>query len=246
MKIAALVLAFIATLFAGTSQVEAQRPISSIGGKIDVLVKRAPSGAAYVFYFSNNCSAEFSNKRPDLGDKKVLLCIPAAFTTSYDNIDGVFVCQGKIGNAGQVNRRIGGALLIQDGAGRIFPTNGGALLNDDFVNHAAAKKSSLFQQFQVVLNGHGERFSDKSACQRRGIATFSDGRLAVLESTDPVSLTEFGVDAASMGVQDLLYTDMGPWSEGWYRDAKGKPIVIGQSRTLTHKQTNWFFLRSKS
>ena len=246
MKTAALALAVTAALFAGTMKVEAQRPVASTAGKIDVLAKRAPSGAAYVFYFGNNCTAEFSNKRPDLGDKQIQLCIPAAFTTSYDNIDGVFVCQGKIGNAGQVNRRIGGALLIQDGAGRIFPTNGGALLTDDFVNHAAAKKSSLFQQFQVVLNGHGEKFSDKSVCQRRGIATFSDGRLAVLESTNPVSLTEFGVDAANMGVQDLLDTDMGPWSEGWYRDARGKTIVIGQSRSLTHKQTSWFFLRSKS
>lgn len=237
----------LATLIVGIgTKVDAQPPATSNGGKIDILSKTGPSGVRYQLYFNNNCSAAFSNSRPNASDRRIFFCIPAAFTTSYDGIDGVFICDGKVGNPNGVNPRIGGAMIIQDGACRIFPTNGGKLLTAEFVDQAAARKDSLFQQFQIVVNGHGEKFSDKTVCQRRGIATFVDGKLAVLESIDPVSLTDFGLDAARLGVKDLLYTDMGPWSEGWYRNTEGKTIVIGQSRSLTHKQTNWFYLRSKS
>ncbi|MBY0551624.1 MAG: hypothetical protein K2W95_30355 [Candidatus Obscuribacterales bacterium] len=230
----------------GDGRVDAQQSRPSSGARIDVLSKTARSGVRYQLYFNNNCSAAFSNFRPNARDGKLFFCIPAAFTASDNNIDGVFICNGKVGNSDRVNPRIGGAMIIQDGACRIFPTNGGKLLTPEFVNHSAARKDSLFQQFQVVIQGHGEKFSDKTVCQRRGIATFADGKLAILESIDPLSLTDFGLDAAGFGVQDLLYTDMGPWSEGWYRNAEGKIIVIGQSRSLTHKQTNWFYLRSKS
>ncbi len=207
--------------------------------------KNAPSGTRYNMYFKGRCALDFVTSRPDMKDPGIVFCVPAAFTTTDQRIDGVYISDGKIGNENQVNKKIGGAFQIVDGEGKIFPTRSGTVLSREFLRDLASKKGSLFQQFQAVLNGKGEKFTDNCSAQRRGIAIFQDGRLAIIESLAPVTLTTLGTDAASMGVQDLVYCDMGPWSEGWYRSGSGKTEIIGQDRSLTYRQTNWLILRQK-
>lgn len=217
----------------------AQKSVAAEAPPVEVESKIAPSGNHYNLFYRGRNDVRFETKRPSQADQRIVLCIPAAFTTFDQKIDGVFVCNGVAGNADKVNNRIGGALKIIAKECTIFPTQAGRLLNASLIDEVSKAKGSLFQQFQVVVSGSGEKFSDKSRFQRRGIALLNDGKLAILESTESITLTQLGTDAAALGVRDLLYTDMGPWSEGWYRNAKGVVCVIGQDRSLTYRQTNW-------
>lgn len=217
---------------------------SSVRPIITIEEKTGSSGTKYTVYSKGNYSVDFAVSRPDANDSKIVFCIPAAFTTTDYRVDGVYICKGKMGNANEVNNRIGGAFQISAGQGKIFPTKGGKLLTPAFLQQVVAQKGSLFQQFQVVLDGKGEKFTDNCRAQRRGIAVFGDGKMAVLESHDSITLTTLGTDAAAMGVQNLIYCDMGPWSEGWYRATDGKSIIIGQDRSMTFRQTNWVVFRS--
>lgn len=207
--------------------------------------RKAQSGVSYRLWHQGSLAAEFHVTRPNQADKKIQLCIPAAFTTYDNKIDGVYVSNGTPGNLDKVNNKFGGVLLITDGKCKIFPATRGAILPPALLSELTAQKGSFIQQFQVVVNGKGERFSDNSLFQRRGIAILSNGGTAVIESQTPITLTEFGRDAAELGAQQLIYTDMGPWSEGWYRDQRGQTVVIGNDRTLTYRQTNWFIWRAK-
>lgn len=51
--------------------------------------------------------------RPATSDSNIVLCIPAAFTRHDNNIDGVFIVSGSIGNATAINRELGGAMYYK-------------------------------------------------------------------------------------------------------------------------------------
>lgn len=204
------------------------------------------SGRSYRIIFANNAKMDFELSRPLKKDANVLLCIPAAFTSQSGGLCGLYASRGVVHNENLVDRKIGGALEMESGKGKIFDTNNGANLNSDFVSHLKSIQGSFFQQFQVVKDGHAESFVDKSHFQRRCIAFLKDGSAAVIESRTEITFNEFGVDLVEMGVADAVYTDMGPWSEGWYRDGRtGKLISIGDCKLFTEKQTNWFVLKKK-
>jgi hypothetical protein len=60
----------------------------------------------------------------------------------------------------------------------------------------------------------------------------------VIESYEHITLTDYTKDLLELGVTDALYTDMGSWDEGWYRN--GNDIeTIGRIRSQTDKQCNW-------
>ncbi len=208
--------------------------------------KLLSSGRHYLIIHSGTSKADFELTRPDPANKNVLLCIPAAFSSPYGDICGFYACRGSLGNTNLVDKKIGGAIEIKSGLCRIFDTKNGDDLSAAYGEKLKTEKSSFFQQFQVVKDGHAEGFKDKSHFQRRCIATFSDGSLHVIESDSDITFSEFGSDLVELGVQNAVYTDMGPWSGGWYRDAKsGKRIVIGNSRMMTKDQTNWFVLKKQ-
>lgn len=205
--------------------------------------KSANSGRQYLIMRADSGKPEFELTRPKQDDASVLLCIPAAFTGAYGGICGFYASHGVLGNQNKLTKKIGGGIEMIGNSARIFDTASGASLTPEFGEKLKAQKGSFFQQFQIVKDGKAEGFSDKSSCQRRCIATRADGKLCVIESSGSVSFAEFGNDLLALGVKDAIYTDMGPWSEGWYRDAKGNLVTIGNSRSMTGKQSNWFVLR---
>lgn len=76
--------------------------------------------------------------------------------------------------------------------------------------------------------------------QRRCVALLPNSETVIIESQDNVSFQEFGDDLVAIGAENALYTDMGPWSEGWYRDSEtNKTVPFGNSSFMTAKQTNW-------
>lgn len=214
---------------------------SSIAQSISLESKTGKSGTTYTFFKKNACKIAFTNVRPDKKDASVLLCIPAAFTnTGNDQIDGIFAVKGKVGNTGLINKTLGGVCYIEKSSCRIFQSGKGRLFNDSLMQIVKTGNISFFQQIQCIQNGKASSFADKKVFQRRGIAILKDHSIAIIESTENITLKVFSDDLAALGVVDLIYTDMGAWDEGWYRNPETNiPKTIGRDLSQTARQSNW-------
>jgi hypothetical protein len=203
-------------------------------------------GHLYTIFRKNNSKISFEITRPDKDDKNIYLCIPAAFTDLQTyGVDGACLSKGKLNNS-KINNTIGGALKIVNGQCSIIDTQKGKLLTDSMLSAIAAKGGSLFQQIKIISNGKPATFKDTQLFQRRAIVQMKDKSWSVIESLQAITLADFSADLAEMGVSDALYTDMGSWDEGWYRNpSSGKTTTIGQIRSETSKQTNWIIFTAK-
>jgi len=214
-------------------------------GDLEIRSHKASSGNEYTIFYQGSLSASFDIKRPKQSDDTVLLCIPCAFTSYVGSVDGVYICDGKLHHRHFVADNFGGAAVIQNGSIELMSTNKGKELTTKFLDDLVKKKASLFQQFLIVENGQPAHFKDKTLFQRRAIAKFKDGQTAVFESRTAITLTAFGHDLRGAGVTDALYTDMGAYDEGWYRDSEKNVKAMGLDKSLTGKQTNWLILRQR-
>jgi len=200
------------------------------------------SGFHYTVFDRADSAIEFCVTRPDKNDPKGLLCIPAAFTTPKQRILGMAICNGQL--AGDISgSQMGGAAVFVDGDFDIFASDHGKMLTKDFVIELQKAKGSLFQQFMLVKDGVAESFKDPTICQRRALIVFKNGKKAVIESREDINLNQFAKDLADLGVLEALYTDMGSWDEGWYRN-DGKVLTLGKICTETDRQTNWILFKS--
>lgn len=217
-----------------------------VAQSIGIDTKTGESGTAYTFIKKNNCVMSFETTRPDKNNAAVQLCIPAAFTNlSNDKIDGAYAVSGKTGNEKAVNTGLGGVLMIDKGHCRMFQSGKGKLLNDSLLGLVRKDGASFFQQIQCIQNGKASSFKDQKVFQRRGIAMMKDGSVCVVESKTAVTLAVFSQDLVKLGVQNLMYTDMGAWDEGWYRDpASHQVVVIGKDLSQTARQSNWVVFKN--
>jgi len=201
---------------------------------------KGASGMSYHFYDMGDLRIGWEIKRPDKMNERIKLCIPAAFTTKSGTVVGIYGIRGGVSNARAISRPIGGAILISGGKFEIFPSDNGKRFTREFIKSVQKRKASFFQQFQLVHKGTPARFKDKKSFQMRAIVKFADGREGVVESESAMTFKTFNADLAALGVEDALYTDMGAWDEGWYRDPEtGEIVTIGNDRSQTAKQTNW-------
>ncbi|MCA9804716.1 MAG: hypothetical protein KC777_22250 [Cyanobacteria bacterium HKST-UBA02] len=213
-------------------------PVLAAG--LSVISLKGESGMAYHFYDMGDLRFGWEIKRPDKKDERIKFCIPAAFTTKSGTVVGIYGIRGGVSNARAISRPIGGAILISGGKFEIFPSDNGKRFTKEFIQSVQKRKASFFQQFQLVHKGVPARFKDRKSFQMRAIVKFADGREGVVESESAMTFKTFNADLAGLGVEDALYTDMGAWDEGWYRDAEtGKIVTIGNDRSQTAKQTNW-------
>ena len=218
---------------------------SLMAQNITVEAKTGSSNTHYTFIKKNTCSIAFTDKCPDKNDATVLACIPAAFT-NLDNykVDGIYAVNGKIENAAVINTTLGGVCYIEHNTCRIFQSHKGKLFNDSLLSIAKSSKASFFQQIQCIQNGKAASFKDKKIFQRRGIAILKDNSVAIIESKESITLKVFSDDLALLGVKQLIYTDMGAWDEGWYKDPTShKLTVIGIDLSQTAKQSNWILFK---
>jgi hypothetical protein len=213
----------------------------SVAQNISLETKSGKSGTTYTFFNKNACKIAFTNVRPDKKDASVLMCIPAAFTnTGNDHIDGIFAVKGKVENTGVINKTLGGVCYIEKNTCRIFQSGKGRLFKDSLYQVVKNTKASFFQQIQCIENGRAASFADQKIFQRRGIAVLKDYSIAIIESKENISLKVFSEDLVELGVIDLIYTDMGTWDEGWYRDPATKTTkTIGRYLSQTARQSNW-------
>jgi len=211
-----------------------------VSAQLTVESKQGASGTHYTIFKKNNCRIGFTTSVPSKDDKAIQLCIPAAFTNVSNNqVDGAYAVNGKAGNVKAVNKSLGGVFYMEAGKCRMFQSGKGKLITDSLWKSVAAQKASFFQQIQCIQNGKASSFKDLKVFQRRGIALYKDGSVAVIESNEAITLAVFSTDLAGFGVYDLIYTDMGAWDEGWYRDAKQALVTIGKDRSQTARQSNW-------
>lgn len=215
----------------------------SIAGIAPTSVKAA-SGVVYQLFPQEKFALDFRTKRPSKADSDIVFCIPAAFTGHDNKIDGVFICNGAIGNGNRINHELGGAMVIENGQGKLLATNKGATLTQQFLESVQKSKNSLFQQFLIVHNGNPAVFRDQSKFQRRAIGLTKQGTFKIFESDKAITFSTFNADLAALEVKEALYFDMGAWDEGWYRHATtGKTITIGLDRSKTHRQSNWLVMK---
>jgi hypothetical protein len=80
--------------------------------------------------------------------------------------------------------------------------------------------------------------------QRRGIAILNDNSIAIIESEQAITLEVFSKDLVLLNVKQLIYTDMGAWDEGWYRNPLHNVLIkIGKDLSQTDKQSNWIVFK---
>jgi hypothetical protein len=213
---------------------------------ISIEKKIGKSKTTYTFIKKNNCQISFEDKHPDKTDKSILACIPAAFTelTNY-KVDGIYAVNGRIENKKVINHTLGGVFYIENGICKVFQSGKGKLFNDSLLKLVTKNKASFFQQIQCIQNGKAASFKDQKLFQRRGIAILKDHSLAIIESYENITLKVFAEDLAQLGVLQLIYTDMGAWDEGWYKEPTTQKIVtIGRDLSQTSKQSNWIIFKN--
>jgi hypothetical protein len=207
--------------------------------------KHGVSGQSdYLLIYKNSAKLDFAIIRPDVKDTTIYLCTAGAFTRLDDfKIDGLYICNGDIGNRDRINYTLGGGIKIINGEPTIFPTSYGKIINDSMVSEVISKKGSFFQQIRMVDDKGIAKINNDDLTNRRGIVIFKDGKTAIAESVMPVTFSTFESDIAAMGAKGLIYTDMGAWDEGWYRNSNGEVIILGHGRTQTKRQSNWVVFR---
>lgn len=200
----------------------------------------AKSGIHYTIISQGSAAAGFTTTRPEKKDSTVFLCIAAAFTNADNHaVNGFHMIRGE--GKGSVSKRVGGGVKIVNGRVTLMATDKGTKLSDSLIRVFRKEKASFFQQIMLVDDGVVSKFKDTALFQRRAIVTMNDGSGAVIESYEHIRLARFSADLAELGVRDAVYTDMGGWDEGWYRDpASGQTETIGRLRLQTDLQTNWF------
>jgi hypothetical protein len=221
--------------------------VKSVGNELKVEIKKSKKGNNYTVFYKNDFNLETTLTRPDKSDKSILLCIPAAYTDLQTYlVDGLFIENGKVYNKNKINHTLDGAIKIIDDKCEIFSTNNGKTLNDSLINPVILRKGSLLQQTLLIWKGTAAKFNDEKLFQRRAIVKLKSNKIAVIESFEKITLSDFTNGLLELDVTDAINTDMGAWDEGWYRNPKNNEVLtIGKMNTQTDRQSNWVVFRSK-
>ena len=210
---------------------------SQITGIVKHFVTVAPS--PIVLYEPFNLTPELRHQRPKISSN-TFLCIPAAYTDLHDfSIHGLFIEKGiRIKNERLTGLK--GICIIKTTGIEILHINE---LDDKLLFNIKKNEYSLFQQSLLVYNYRLVEYGNFNdyRTKRRALA-IKDNKLYVCESSSPVFFKDFQRALVNAGIKSAIYTDMGSWSEGWYRDYRNNINYIGDNFKNTHRQSNWFVL----
>jgi hypothetical protein len=184
---------------------------------------------------------ELKNHRPEFNEK-IFLCIPAAYRTPKNQIDGLFIKQG-IEISETNNPQLTGACIISNNGVRIIDFEE---INIDLLEKVKESKQSFFQQSLLIENARiipCAIFAERKNV-RRALIQFED-YYCIGESDTPLTIYGFQQGLLEIGAKDAINLDMGTWSEGWYKDSENKKVIIGENMKSTHRQTNWLIYESK-
>lgn len=183
-------------------------------------------------------------------DSTIALCVEAAFTGELlrefksSNVAGDYVIDGNFHRGYKCTANTG--FLYADKS--IF-TISSLEYCADWIKKAQMNNGCLFQQILLMKNGKNvyKRTPIKPTASNvyRSACIMNDGNFVVIQSKNPLPLTNFIESLIAMGVSDALYLDMGKgWNYGWYRETSdSKAMKLFDHRTPY--QTNWLVIKSK-
>lgn len=208
----------------------------------NVLVRNAEADSCTVILFEPfGLGIGIKSQRP-LFDNENFFCIPAAFTTKTNQIDGLFIENGVVISS-EMNNTLNGICIISSDSIHIIHKDS---MDAELKARAIQSRNSLFQQvllvnsYQIVdcvLFGQKENL-------RRAIIQLGDV-FYVSESDRRITIRKFQESLINIGAKNAIYLDMGTWSEGWYKDYNHKKVVIGEKMTNTDRQSNWLIFEKQ-
>ncbi|MBQ9631701.1 MAG: hypothetical protein IJV04_02125 [Lachnospiraceae bacterium] len=213
-------------------------PLLSQTGK-DVLLLETDD--LYIYYADYQDLSYEAGKRPSKNDPDSLMCVAAAFQSSYqlgfshDNIVGWHTSDGQL-YQGKPQENLGAFTYIY-GTARIWDTEDAK----EAIHNAAAQNGIGFQQFIVLYDGkRGSHGSDEFRCYR--VLSILNDKLCVIDSRTQMHYDDYIRALQELGVKDALYCDMGSgWNYSWYRAEDGRPVnIIGTPWPFSH---NWLVFR---
>ena len=213
-------------------------PLLAESGK-DVLLLETDD--LYIYYIDYNDLSYVAGKRPSKNDRDNLMCVAAAFQSTYqlgfnhENIVGWHASEGQL-ERGKPEKNLG-AFTYVNGTARIWDTEEA----DQAVQNAAAEGGIGFQQFIVLYDGQrGSHGSDEFRCYR--VLALINGRACIIDSRTQMHYDDFINALRDFGIRDALYCDMGSgWNYSWYRNENGHAVdIIGIPWPFSH---NWLVFR---
>ena len=175
--------------------------------------------------------------RPSRDDEDVILCVAAAFQSTYqldfdeNNIVGWHTSGGHL-ERGTPQDGLG-AFTYVDGVARIWDVDEA----EDAIREATDKGGFGYQSFIVLKDGERGGFdTHEFRCYR--VLTVLDGRVRIIDSRTLMHFDEFVQALRDLGVTDAIYCDMGSgWNYSWYRGANERAqTIIGMPWPFSH---NW-------
>jgi hypothetical protein len=201
-----------------------------------VIVSNVEGGNCIIrLYQPFGLNTQLRHTRPDFLPEN-FLCVPGAYTSTTDQIDGLFIEDGIEINE-VVNNKLTGACIISNDSIQFIEFQD---INSELISRIISSKKSFFQQSLLVKNkqivpctlfGH-------TGNTRRALIQFED-RYCIGESNRPIPISEFQESLLSIGAVNAINLDMGSWSEGWYRNHSCEKISIGVNKASTYRQSNW-------
>jgi len=208
-----------------------------------VQVQHAEASTCMIIHYKTfGLKIQLNNIRP-VFDKNTFLCVPAAFTSRQQTVDGYFMKEGILINK-TINNEINGFIMFNE---QEIIIDSIKYLTANHLKIEKDKSYNIFQQFLLVKKSKlikCEKFGEKINT-RRAIVKYPDGDIFIVESHRQMTILEFQKALVEIGVEDALYLDMGTFSEGWYKSSDCEKIKIGELFSNTNMQTNWLTYEKK-
>ena len=220
-----------------TSAAEVQQAVDSVGKDFTLL----ETDDLYVYCADYDRLAYVTGKRPSRDEKDILLCVAAAFQSTYQldfregNIVGWHTSEGRL-ERGTPQDDLG-AFTYVDGEARIWDVDEA----EGAVRDATERGGFGYQSFIVLKDGVQGDFNTHEFRCFRALAIVGD-RVAIIDSRTLTHYGEFVQSLRQFGVSDAIYCDMGSgWNYSWFRaDDLNTETIIGMPWPFSH---NWLTFR---
>lgn len=212
--------------------------------------------SSYLVINAYNVELQFVDSiAPNMSDSDIVLSVPAAFTGErldyYKpfNICGNYVVNG-VAKRGFSSKYCTGycasyadTLIIS--SSKRSDLDGQKIITVD-KNSAIESKGSFFQQLILVDNGVVSDYIPFNKLNYyRAVCIGGNSKVAVVQSLDKVTCSDFAKALVQMGYTNALYLDMGNWAWGWLREDSGSIYELSYKYPDTQYQTNWLILKKR-